>query len=49
MPPVQPSPTMTTSTSLSFGAMAFSVPSAHVGNADGIGGVFLVANFSTFC
>src|SRR5258707_11492295 len=41
MPPVQPSPTMTASTSFIFVAM--SSPSAHVRDADGIGGEFLVA------
>src|SRR4029077_12203600 len=41
IPPVQPSPTMTASTSLSFVAMAR--PSAHVRDADRINGKFLVA------
>src|SRR4051812_16824422 len=41
MPPVQPSPTITASTSLSLVAMAR--PSAHVRDADRIGGKFLVA------
>src|SRR3954470_4727883 len=40
MPPVQPRSTSTTSTSLSFFAM---VASAHVRNADGVGGERLVA------
>src|SRR5476649_2502061 len=34
MPPVQPSPTMTTSTSLSFVVMAR--PSTHISDADGL-------------
>src|ERR1039458_5222128 len=34
MPPVQPSPTMTTSTSLSFFVMAR--PSTHISDADGL-------------
>src|ERR1700693_2352017 len=34
MPPVQPSPTMTTSTSLSFVVMA--CPSTHIRDADGL-------------
>src|SRR5262245_36413009 len=42
MPPVQPRPTMTASTSLSFVTM-FRPPSAHVRNTDGLGGEFLVA------
>src|SRR3954469_2621638 len=41
MPPVQPRPTITTSTSLSFVAMCLP-PSAHVRNADGIIGERLV-------
>src|SRR6476659_11178977 len=41
MPPVQPSPTMTASTS--FNLVAMSSSSAHVGDADGIGWKFLVA------
>src|ERR1700675_3395788 len=44
MPPVQPRPTTTTSTSLSLVTMLLP-PSAHVGNADGIGWKFLVAEF----
>src|SRR5258706_454094 len=42
MPPVQPRPTMTTSTSFSLVATSFS-PSAHVRDADGVDRVFLVA------
>src|SRR5215467_10466570 len=42
MPPVQPRPTMTTSTSFILVAMSSSV-SAHVRDADRIGGVFLIA------
>src|SRR5258706_5861026 len=42
MPPVQPRPTMTTSTSFSLVATFFS-PSAHVRDADGVDRVFLVA------
>src|ERR1700756_3454273 len=41
MPPVQPNPTMTTSTSLSFVAMA--VPLAHVRDAEGLVGERLAA------
>src|ERR1700685_4036174 len=41
MPPVQPSPTMTTSTSLSFFAMAR--PSTHIRDADRLVGERLVA------
>src|SRR5204863_3491739 len=44
IPPVQPRPTTTTSTSFNLVTMALS-PSAHVGDADGIGGKFLVAEF----
>src|SRR5216683_6900543 len=44
MPPVQPRPTTTTSTSFSLVTMLLS-PSAHVGNADGIGWKFLVPVF----
>src|SRR5437899_9372091 len=44
MPPVQPRPTITTSTSLSFVAMC-RPPSAHVRNADGIIGERLVLEF----
>src|SRR5262249_30823582 len=43
MPPVQPSPTMTASTSFNF--VAILPPSAHVGDADGVGGAGLVAIF----
>src|SRR3954471_14973135 len=43
IPPVQPSPTTTTSTSLSFVTIVF--PSAHVGDAERIGGKFLVLVF----
>src|SRR6267378_3374908 len=42
MPPVQPSPTMTTSTSFSLVVMSSSL-SAHVRDADGVDRVFLVA------
>src|SRR5437870_11744413 len=42
MPPVQPRPTMTASTSFSLFAMSSS-GSAHVRDTDAIGGVFLVA------
>src|SRR5712691_377302 len=41
MPPVQPSPTMTTSTS--FSLVVMSPSSAHVRDADGVDRVFLVA------
>src|SRR5262249_3752288 len=41
MPPVQPSPTMTASTS--FNLVAISSSSAHVGDGDWVGGEFLVA------
>src|SRR5579859_4533495 len=41
MPPVQPNPTMTTSTSLSFVVMAVSL--AHIRDADGLVGEWLVA------
>src|SRR6266540_285469 len=44
MPPVQPSPTMTASTSFNFVAI-LAAPSAHVRDADGIGGEGLVAIF----
>src|SRR3981189_173842 len=44
MPPVQPRPTITTSTSLSFVAMC-RPPSAHVRNADRIIGERLVLDF----
>src|SRR5437763_13495857 len=44
MPPVQPRPTTTTSTSFNLVTMPLS-PSAHVGDADGIGGKFLVSEF----
>src|ERR1700716_557849 len=44
MPPVQPRPTITTSTSLSFVAMCCP-PSAHVRNADRIIGERLVLEF----
>src|SRR6266545_3981120 len=44
MPPVQPRPTITTSTSLSFVAM-YRPPSAHVRNADRIIGERLVLEF----
>src|SRR5712672_2871251 len=44
IPPVQPNPTMTASTSLSFVAMA-RAPSAHVRDADRISREFLVAIF----
>src|SRR5262245_65791503 len=43
MPPVQPRPTTTASTSLSRVAIGYSLPSAHIRNADGIGGKFFVA------
>src|SRR6516165_7091431 len=43
MPPVQPSPTMTASTSFNF--VAILPPSAHVRDADGVGGEGLVAIF----
>src|SRR5262245_49974233 len=42
MPPVQPKPTMTASTSFILFAMSSSV-SAHVRDAERVGGVFLVA------
>src|SRR3984957_13108511 len=42
MPPVQPNPTMTTSTSLSFVVMAFP-PLAHIRDADGLVGERLAA------
>src|SRR6266404_6481142 len=42
MPPVQPRPTMTTSTSFILVAMASS-GSAHIRDAERIGGVFFVA------
>src|SRR2546428_11414071 len=42
IPPVQPSPTMTTSTSFSLVVMSFSL-SAHVRDADGVDRVLLVA------
>src|SRR5580704_16562471 len=42
MPPVQPNPTMTTSTSLSFVVMGFP-PLAHIGDADGLVGERLAA------
>src|SRR5499433_1727169 len=42
MPPVQPKPTMTASTSFILFAMSSSV-SAHVGDAERVGGIFLVA------
>src|SRR5216684_4556673 len=42
MPPVQPSPAMTTSTSFSLVAMSFP-PSTHVRDAHGVDRVFLVA------
>src|SRR5262245_32006219 len=44
MPPVQPKPTMTTSTSFILVTMASSV-SAHVRDAERIGDVFFVAEF----
>src|SRR5438309_8836395 len=44
MPPVQPRPTMTTSTSFILVAMSSS-GSTHVRDAERIGGVFLVAKF----
>src|ERR1700738_5676702 len=43
IPPVQPRPTTTASTSFNFVAIR-SLPSAHIGNADGIGGEFPVAD-----
>src|SRR6516162_2198772 len=43
MPPVQPNPTMTASTSFNF--VTILPPSAHVRDADGVGGEGLVAIF----